>query len=66
MDTYIMCVADDHFYLVGPFADEGAAADWGRANNPEDDPRWQTVQLADPSRPVDVRTPDGPMKFRVA
>jgi len=61
---YIMVMRDDRFWLVGPFPTQSAAADWGddAANNPDDDPRWQTVLLVDPTRPVLIRDPgDGPM-----
>lgn len=43
---YILYMRDDRAWLVGPFPDHTAAGAWGHANNPEDDPRWQTIQLS--------------------
>lgn len=47
MKHYIVVMRDDRLWLVGPFGTQQAAADWGadRANNPADDPRWQTIEL---------------------
>ena len=40
--------------LIGPFANETAAAGWGAdvANNPHDNPCWQVVDLLDSAIPV--------------
>lgn len=63
---YIMVMRDRTFWLVGPFETQDKAGDWGRANNPEDDPRWQTMELH-PFAPGDtvevmvVSPDDGPM-----
>lgn len=60
MATYVMCVRDTGYWLVGPFGPEphGASVncddhrfqtflDNGPAN-PLDDPRWQSIDLDDP------------------
>lgn len=56
---YILVMRHTKFWLVGPFDSHEAAGDWGMdpANNPDDDPRWQTIELADPSLPVLVLSP---------
>lgn len=76
MIDYLIVVRDDRFWLVGPFANQKAAADWGAGgnydarfdslawmvNNPTDDPRWQTISLATVPSGVEVRAPEaGPM-----
>jgi hypothetical protein len=60
---YLLVARDTSFYLVGPFDSNDSAAVWGRdpANNPSDDPRWQTIELADAGVPVEVIPPDRPM-----
>lgn len=60
---YIMVMRDTKFWLVGPFDTNSAAGNWGRdaVNNPSDDPRWQTIELADASAPVEVIPPMQPM-----
>jgi hypothetical protein len=47
MSTYIVKIEDKRLYLIGPFASQDEAGTWGgsEANNPEDDPRWQTIDL---------------------
>lgn len=64
MATYVMCVRHDGYWLVGPFPpapDQGPDnrfldfLDFGPAN-PMDDPRWQTVDLDDPSAAPAVLT----------
>ena len=47
MSAYILVVRDTTFWLVGPFKDDAAASTWGHdpENNPEQDPRWHTVEL---------------------
>lgn len=75
---YILVARDTYCYLVGPFDSQKEAADWGAGgdyddymnghttvNNPDDDPRWQTIRLACVKGTVaviGVRKPsDGPM-----
>lgn len=57
---YIIVMRDTDFWLVGPFDTLDVAGEWGDdpANNPTDDPRWQTIKLADPSKPVRVLSPE--------
>lgn len=52
----IMVQRDDRYWIVGPFPDMDAACAWGRdeANNPGDDPRWQTLYLAHPGKAPEV------------
>jgi hypothetical protein len=63
---YLLVARDDRFWLVGPFDSEGNAAAWGSdpANNPSDDPRWQTIFLKDASAPVEIIPPLQPMPTR--
>jgi hypothetical protein len=45
---YILVTRDTKFWLVGPFASEEDAADYGRthyAPGGPNDPRWQTIEL---------------------
>jgi hypothetical protein len=60
---YILVARHDRFWLVGPFDSNESAGNWGRdpVNNPSDDPRWQTIELADAGAPVEVIPPDRPM-----
>lgn len=60
---YIMAMRDTKFWLVGPFDTQANAAAWGYnpANNPTDDPRWQTIELADAGAPVEIIPPTRPM-----
>jgi hypothetical protein len=60
---YIMVMRDTKFWLVGPFDTQDSAGDWGSdpANNPTDDPRWQTIELADAGAPVEIIPPTRPM-----
>jgi hypothetical protein len=58
MKSYIMVMRDDRFWLVGPFNSGEGAVDWIDNNNPEDDPRWQVLELADPHAPVEVILPE--------
>lgn len=60
MSTYIMVMRDDCYWIIGPFASQKAAAEWGRdpLNNSKDDPRWQTIELADPHLAPLVVSPD--------
>lgn len=58
-DNYIIVMRDDQFWLVGPFETQRAAGEWGSKDehNPADDPRWQTIRLADPFLPVRIVPP---------
>ena len=60
---YIMVMRDDRFWLVGPFDSQANAGAWGSnpANNPSDDPRWQTIELKDATAPVEIIPPLQPM-----
>lgn len=44
---YLLVMRHTRYFLVGPFATQLDASVWGRrpANNPNDDPRWQTIEL---------------------
>jgi hypothetical protein len=46
---YVIEMRDTSMRAVGPFASNKAAANWGANHNPDDDPRWQTIEL-DPNR----------------
>lgn len=63
---YLLVARDDRFWLVGPFATYETAGKWGSdpVNNPADDPRWQTIQIADASAPVEIIPPLQPMPAR--
>ena len=58
-DYYLVIIRSERFLLVGPFPTHRAAADWGNEHGygPDDDPRWQTIRLADPSAPVEIVAP---------
>lgn len=60
---YLLVARHTRFWLVGPFDTYENSSAWGvdPANNPGDDPRWQTIELADPSVPVEVIAPTQPM-----
>lgn len=70
---YIVCVRDDNLRLIGPFESIDRLSDWATkptdnplgslvaANNPEDDPRWQSIELDDD----DAGWPMGPSEFLV-
>ena len=62
MKWYVMKMEDRRFYLVGPFACAAGAGAWGSdpKNNPEDDPRWQVIELADASAAVEIVSPHPP------
>ena len=52
MSHYIMVMRDTKCWLVGPFEDQSQAARFGRmhyAPGGIDDPRWQTIELANNS-----------------
>ncbi len=61
---YLLVARHTSFWLVGPFDTNDQAARWGYdpANNPSDDPRWQTLELAAPSAPVEIMPPTQPMR----
>jgi hypothetical protein len=62
---YIVVMRQTRMWLVGPFASQTEAGTWGRHNNPEDDPRWQTIELdiAQVVSPLRVLSPSaGPMQ----
>jgi hypothetical protein len=42
---YIIEMRDTSMRAIGPFASQDAAAEWGANHNPDDDPRWQTIEL---------------------
>lgn len=47
MKHFVVVMRNEDMWLVGPFDSDKDAAAWGRDpdNNPEDDPRWQTIEL---------------------
>jgi hypothetical protein len=61
---YILTWSQDSFAVHGPFASERHAlayGQWWQANCGDrsgDDPRWQTIDLADPTAPPRLVTPD--------
>lgn len=58
MHEYVMVQRNDRYWLVGPFATEADAAAWGRATySLDDDPRWQTITLANAGAPPLVVAP---------
>ena len=62
MDHFIMVLRDTSAWLVGPFVSQDAAACWGyTAYSHHDDPRWQTIRLANPAEPLPLISPDGPL-----
>lgn len=53
----IICMQDEDYIVVGPFASRDALRAWGERwqRDHDDDPRWQSIYLADPSaRPIRV------------
>ena len=57
--NYIVCMYDDHYEIVGPFANMDDLSDYGdrwQAAN-DDRPTWQSIYLADPGVPPTVITP---------
>ena len=61
MKHYIIRMRDTSYTVVGPFETQDDAAKWGRRDQAEngDDPRWQTIELADPHH-VEVVAPEVP------
>lgn len=66
---YVMRMGDNGYHLIGPFETEEAANNWAEfrrprdlnganPNNVNDDPRWQSITLADATSPPRVCTPD--------
>lgn len=68
MAHFIMVQRDDRYWLVGPFATQAEGGKWACDTYAlEDDPRWQTIELAGPSAAPPVLTaaegsanPEGP------
>jgi hypothetical protein len=57
----IIRIRDDSYSIVGPFASRDDLVAWGRKDQAEsgDDPRWQSVYLADPHARPTVLKPQG-------
>lgn len=72
---YAVVMRDSRFCLHGPFPSEDAMSHWANdgsdpasldlssPNNPDGDPRWQSIELTDAqaSAPLLIRGPDEPM-----
>lgn len=60
MNTFILVMRADRFWLVGPFKNASEAGRWGarKKNNPLDDPRWQVLTLANPGANVRLVSPE--------
>ena len=60
MNTYLVVVRNDYYYLVGPFADNKTATLWAeeRENNPSLDGRWIVCQLNNPDQAPMLYPPD--------
>lgn len=65
---YLMIQRNTEFWLVGPFDTYEDSCGWGSdgRNNPHDDPRWQTIALADVAAPVRVMAPDAARDYAMA
>jgi len=62
MHYFLMVMRDTSAWLVGPFVSQAVAARWGySAYSPDDDPRWQTIWLANPAEPLPLISPDWPL-----
>lgn len=48
--NYLLCWSHDDVWLVGPFSVYEDSVEFGRKQQAElgDDPRWNTIELADP------------------
>lgn len=59
MKTYIIRMNDNSYDIVGPFKDHEEAGVYGRADQiaRNDDPRWQTIELENPSAAPSIVTP---------
>jgi hypothetical protein len=57
--TYILDLRDYAFGLVGPFDTGDQACEWAidPINNPDNDPAWQVLELANPSTSVAIIPP---------
>jgi len=55
----IIRIRDDGYSIIGPFASRDALVAWGIKDQAEsgDDPRWQSVYLADPAAAPKVIAP---------
>jgi hypothetical protein len=58
-DNFIIRMRDTAYDLVGPFSSQAQLVAWGEANQAasEDDPRWQSIYLADPGAVPRVSAP---------
>ena len=58
--NYIIRIRDTAYDIVGPFSTQKELAEWGAKNqaDSDDDPRWQSIYLADPHHPPRVQSPD--------
>jgi hypothetical protein len=45
MEHYILYYRKQALWLTGPFNSQEEAAEFGRENNPKDNPCWNTIQL---------------------
>jgi hypothetical protein len=63
MESYILTWRPDKFWLIGPFADHDAAFEWttSESSNPDDNPNWWIVAVAEPNAPVEVVPPTEPL-----
>ena len=59
MQHYVIRMRDEYYVIVGPFASQQDAAEWGfrDSDTDGDDPRWQVIRLVDPHA-VRVVRPD--------
>jgi hypothetical protein len=68
MPEFIIVMRDDHYSLIGPFADEDVRDAWATAHwiDPDSvpgaifDPRWQSINLANPHAAPVVLDPADP------
>lgn len=55
---YILVMRDDRFWLIGPFETKEALCKYADKNwSLEQDPRWQSIELADAAQPVEIIAP---------
>lgn len=67
MNHCVMIVRDDRYWIVGPFTSQQQAGKWGSGvYGLDDDPRWQTIQLADPSAAPLVMRPGAATEYAAA
>ena len=64
--NYIIRIRDSGYSIVGPFDSREALRAWGEADQAAsgDDPRWQSVYLADPGAAPGVVAPGPPPPCR--